>query len=558
MPDLDFDEVLAGAGLIEGPAAAAPARRLEGTPLSRYRDRIARDVLDADAFATEAARHFGLRRLATPEVQALSLSPSAALSAQFLRDNCMLVADTPSGVKVVVTFFPGDREAVDALLKSLDTPVEIVVAALPDIEACHQRLTARKAQLPSAAAPGAGGQSLAALRDQASGAPAVLAVDGMIRDALELRATDIHIEPMRGMLSLRYRIDGVLRAMEPPAAALADAVVSRIKILAKLDTTERRKPQDGSFRHAASAGQEVEVRVATLPSIHGESLVMRLLQREAASVDLARIGLSPGDEAVLRRLLDHPHGMIAVAGPTGSGKTTTLAAALGALNDPSRKIVTIEDPVEYQIPGIIQSQVQPAIGLTFSAAIRSFVRQDPDIILVGEIRDGETARAAVQAALTGHLVLTTVHANTAASAFTRLRDLGIENYLLVGAMRGVISQRLVRRLCNDCKASHVITCEEVEADTRLAAMGFKAGDACQKAAGCGRCGHTGYKGRLAVFELLIMDEALSALAAGGADNMQLETRARAAGMKSMAADALRKALEGQTSVAEVVRVVGYR
>jgi general secretion pathway protein E len=250
--------------------------------------------------------------------------------------------------------------------------------------------------------------------------------------------------------------------------------------------------------------------------------------------------------------------MIAVAGPTGSGKTTTLAAALAALNDPSRKIVTIEDPVEYQIPGIVQSQVQPAIGLTFSAAIRSFVRQDPDIILVGEIRDSETARAAIQAALTGHLVLTTVHANTAASAFTRLRDLGIENYLLVGAVRGVISQRLVRRLCNDCKTPHVLTCEEIASDNRLQAIGFKEGDTCQKAVGCARCGQTGYKGRIAVFELLVMDDATSAMAARGADNLELEASARAAGMKTMVADARNKALDGQTSVAEVARVVGYR
>lgn len=304
--------------------------------------------------------------------------------------------------------------------------------------------------------------------------------------------------------------------------------------------------------------RDIEMRVATLPSIHGETLVMRILQRDGALVDLGSIGLRGRDMETLHRLLEHTHGMIVVAGPTGSGKTTTLAAALSRLNDPGRKIVTIEDPVEYQIPGIVQSQVQPAIDLTFSSAIRAFVRQDPDIILVGEVRDPETARAAVQAGLTGHLVLTTVHANTAAAAFTRLRDLGIENYLLVGAVRGVVAQRLVRRLCEHCKRPSIIAPDLLAGDPRYSAVGFRAGDQVFEAVGCARCADAGYRGRIAVFEILTLGEEVVHLTSEGGDNARIEAAALRGGMTTMADDAVGKALDGLTSPSEVVRVTALR
>ena len=304
--------------------------------------------------------------------------------------------------------------------------------------------------------------------------------------------------------------------------------------------------------------RDVELRVATLASIHGETLVMRILQREGTLLDLSAVGLNERDRQSLIRLLDHTHGMIAVAGPTGSGKTTTLAAALSRLNDPGRKIVTIEDPVEYQIAGIVQAQIQPAIGLTFSAAIRSFVRQDPDVILVGEIRDGETAHVAVQAALTGHLVLTTVHANTSAAAFTRLRDLGVESYLLVGAVRGVVAQRLVRRLCDHCKRPAVMTAVQIEAEPRLGLVGFRAGDAVCEAVGCARCNGAGYRGRVAVVEILTLTDSIVELAASGADNNRIEQAALQEGMTTMSDDAVEKAKLGLTSPAEVIRVTGFR
>jgi general secretion pathway protein E len=285
---------------------------------------------------------------------------------------------------------------------------------------------------------------------------------------------------------------------------------------------------------------------------------MRILQREGTLIDLQGIGLGERDRQTLNRLLDHIHGMIAVAGPTGSGKTTTLAAALSKLNDPGRKIVTIEDPVEYQIPGIVQAQIQPAIGLTFSAAIRSFVRQDPDVILVGEIRDGETARVAIQAALTGHLVLTTVHANTAAAAFTRLRDLGVESFLLVGAVRGIVSQRLVRRLCEHCKKPGRLSPETLAADPRYEAVGFTAESRIFEAVGCARCSGSGFRGRIAVFEILTMSDRIVNLASAGADNARIEAAALEEGMTTMADDAVQKALQGLTAPAEVIRVTGFR
>src|SRR5262249_12119453 len=274
--------------------------------------------------------------------------------------------------------------------------------------------------------------------------------------ALELRATDIHIEPVRSGLDIRMRIDGLLRTVPTPPDVLPQAVISRIKILAGLNIAERRLPQDGAA-HLRIARSRIDARVATMTTQHGESAVIRLLQKDRGALEIAKLGLSGRDEGKLRQLLELPHGMIVVTGPTGSGKTTTLATMLTMLNDTTRKILTIEDPVEYQIRGINQSQVKPEIGLTFAAALRAFVRQDPDVIMVGEVRDAETAHIAIHAALTGHLVLTTLHTETAAAAVPRLLDLGVEGFLLQSTLRGVVAQRLVRLLCDRCKTERPLT-----------------------------------------------------------------------------------------------------
>ena len=288
------------------------------------------------------------------------------------------------------------------------------------------------------------------LKDLASEAPVIRLVNLLITRAVETQASDIHIEPFEDRLRVRYRYDGVLHEAEAPPRHLAAAITSRIKIMARLDIAERRMPQDGRIKMAVR-GQDVDFRVSTIPSLHGETVVLRILDRTAVVFDYARLGLSP---AVIRKLgsaLELPNGIVLVTGPTGSGKTTTLYTGLLALNAVTRKIVTVEDPIEYQLQGINQIQVRAQIGLTFASLLRSILRQDPDVIMVGEIRDGETAQIAVQAALTGHLVLSTLHTNSAAAAVTRLRDMGVEDYLLTAVLRGIMAQRLVRRLCPDCR-----------------------------------------------------------------------------------------------------------
>jgi len=554
LPDVTVD-MLAQGGIAEratmlallgdGPLRAADIHRL-----------VEAQMADPDALAALLAQLCDVRLLDSETVRDCQPTLSG-LSLRFLTENWLVPLADAGGAVLIGALHPGDMEPIEALVTALGRPAELCAIPAPDIEACLQRLASSGEAEAGPAADRSTADAVAGLRDLASGAPVVVAVDDMMRRALDLRATDIHIEPMRGRLILRYRIDGVLRVMPPPPAEMGEAIVSRIKVLAGLDIAERRKPQDGGMRMQVGE-RDVELRVATLASIHGETLVMRILQREGTLLDLTAVGLGERDRQSLLRLLDHTHGMIAVAGPTGSGKTTTLAAALSRLNDPGRKIVTIEDPVEYQIPGIVQAQIQPAIGLTFSAAIRSFVRQDPDVILVGEIRDGETAHVAIQAALTGHLVLTTVHANTSAAAFTRLRDLGVENYLLVGAVRGVVAQRLVRRLCDHCKRPFTMTEAHLAAEPRFAAVGFRAGETVHEAVGCARCNGAGYRGRIAVFEILVLTDRVMELAAQGADNNRIEAAALQDGMSTMSDDAADKARQGLTSPAEVVRVTGFR
>src|SRR6202035_1638951 len=300
-----------------------------------------------------------------------------------------------------------------------------------------------------------------------------------------LRASDIHVEPGRSGLVVRMRVDGLLRAVPAPLDLLPQALISRIKILAGLNIAERRLPQDGAARMRV-ARSEIDIRVATMPTQHGESAVIRLLPRDRGLLEVSKLGLAPHDETKLARLLALPHGMIVITGPTGSGKTTTLATMLSVLNESTRKILTIEDPVEYEIHGVNQSQVKPSIGLTFAAAMRSFVRQDPDVIMVGEVRDAETAHIAIHAALTGHLVLTTLHTESSSAAVPRLLDLGVEGFLLKSTLRAVVAQRLVRILCDRCKRKRTLASTDLAADPRYTALGFRAGEIICEPVGCER------------------------------------------------------------------------
>ena len=443
----------------------------------------------------------------------------------------------------------------------LGGPVAVSIASFEDIGAAlHERLGSGE-DGPSTSSPvlasGAVEESVDSLRDLASGAPVVRAVNDLLDKAVELRASDIHIEPMRNGLTVRMRVDGLLRAVPAPAHALPQALISRIKILAGLNIAERRLPQDGAARLEA-AGLNLDVRVAIMPTQHGETAVIRLLPRDRGLLDIAKLGLRAHDERVLRRLLDLPYGMIVITGPTGSGKTTTLATMLSALNTPSRKILTIEDPVEYEIAGINQSQVKPAIGLTFASALRAFVRQDPDVIMVGEIRDTETANIAIHAALTGHLVLTTLHTETAIAAAPRLLDLGVEGFLLKSTLRGVIGQRLVRVLCDRCKLRKEISAADFDTDPRYEACGLSIGDTVFEPRGCERCAGVGYRGRIGVFETLEVEGEVRSCVGQQIDAIALDQAARRAGLTTMMDDAIAKCREGVTTVAEALRVTMAR
>ena len=390
------------------------------------------------------------------------------------------------------------------------------------------------------------------LKDLASEAPVIRLVSLIITNALEMRASDIHFEPFENRLIVRYRIDGVLHEVESPPRRLSAAVISRIKIMAMLDIAERRLPQDGRIRLRVQ-GKEIDLRVSTVPTMHGESVVMRILDKGGVALDFKRLGFEDDTLKGFIDVLMEPHGILLVTGPTGSGKTTTLYTALDRLNKPDVKILTVEDPVEYQMPGINQIQVKPQIDLTFANALRSIVRQDPDIIMIGEIRDLETAQIAVQSALAGHLVLSTLHTNDAASTVNRLLDMGVEDYLLTSTVIGILAQRLVRTLCPDCKEAYTALPEVVD---ELGLRKFAAKDevTLYHARGCSECGHTGYIGRVSIIEMLPMSDHLRTHVMRHATSAELRAEAIKEGMVTMYEDGMRKAMNGVTTFEEVLRV----
>ncbi|WP_407147117.1 GspE/PulE family protein [Bradyrhizobium sp. ORS 86] len=513
--------------------------------------------LSASEFADEAARFHGLER-ATLQDMMSAASLASSFSPRFLRETVVFPYRSPQGEAVLAVADPTDQSAQRAAQIVLDTGVVIKVATWEDLAVVlDQRLEQQEAEASDALPAQLREDDIESLRDLASGAPVVRAVNDLLEKAVELRASDIHIEPFQSGLVVRMRIDGMLRPVSAPANVLPQAVISRIKIVANLNIAERRLPQDGAARLRAGRA-DIDIRVAIMPMQHGESAVIRILPKDRGLLVVDKLGFSPPDEARLRRLLKLPHGMIVVTGPTGSGKTTTLATVLSILNEPIRKVLTIEDPVEYEIPGINQAQVKPAIGLTFAAALRSFVRQDPDVIMVGEIRDSETAHVAVHAALTGHLVLTTLHTETAAAAVPRLLDLGVEGYLLRSVLRAVIAQRLVRQLCERCKAPRMLADADFAEDPRLGAFGFHCGDVIHDPVGCKRCGGTGYRGRLGVFEVLELTGELSELIGDKTDGRKIDEMAIRGGMTTMLDDGVVKCRAGLTSPAEILRVTTLR
>ncbi len=513
--------------------------------------------LSASEFADEAARFYDLGRVTLQEMLAAT-SAVEPFSQRFLREMMVFPYRPADGRPVLAVAEPADVAARRAAEIVLGAEVAIKVASFEDITvALNQRLGGDVEVEGGGETFQPREDDIESLRDLASGAPVVRAVNDLLEKAIELRASDIHIEPFHTGLVVRMRIDGLLRPVAAPAGVLPQAVISRIKIVASLNIAERRLPQDGSARLRAGRS-DIDIRVAIMPTQHGESAVIRILPKDRGLLMVEKLGFSPADDVKIRRLLKLPHGMIVITGPTGSGKTTTLATVLSILNEPSRKILTIEDPVEYEIPGVNQSQIKPAIGLTFAAALRSFVRQDPDVIMVGEVRDSETAHVAVHAALTGHLVLTTLHTETAAAAVPRLLDLGVEGYLLRSTLRAVVAQRLVRQLCDRCKSPKTLTESDFAENPQLGALGFRSGETLRAPCGCERCGGTGYRGRLGVFEILELTSDLRELIGEKTDGLRIDETAIRAGMTTMLDDGLAKCRAGLTSPAEILRVTTVR
>jgi general secretion pathway protein E len=397
-----------------------------------------------------------------------------------------------------------------------------------------------------------GSEDLQQLKELASEAPIIRLVSLIISHALEARASDIHIEPFENRLIVRYRVDGVMHEVESPPRRFSAAVISRIKIMASLDIAERRLPQDGRIKLRLQ-GKEIDLRVSTVPTMHGESVVMRILDKSGTSLDFATLGFDSALLARFQQVLMQPHGIVLVTGPTGSGKTTTLYTALDKLNKPDIKILTVEDPVEYQMEGINQIQVKPQIGLTFANALRSIVRQDPDVIMIGEIRDLETAQIAVQSALTGHMVLSTLHTNDAASTINRLLDMGVDDYLLTSTVNGILAQRLVRTLCTTCRKPYPALPEVVQ-EMQLERYSKEQPVILYHPVGCGECGGTGYTGRVSIVELLVMSDAIRGMVMRHVTAGEVRQQAIAEGMQTMYENGLSKAVEGVTTIEEVLRV----
>ncbi|MCI2244946.1 MULTISPECIES: type II secretion system ATPase GspE [Xanthomonas] len=485
-----------------------------------------------------------------------SLPEAQPLSLRFLKQFHVCPLGEHDGVLELWMADPHDAYAADAVRLATGLQVLPRVGLRSEIDDLIERWFGQGRSAMGAIVETADGDSVAAddiehLRDLASEAPVIRLVNLVIQRAVELRASDIHIEPFESRLKVRYRVDGVLIDGESPPANLTAAVISRVKIMAKLNIAERRLPQDGRIMLRVQ-GKELDLRVSTVPTAHGESVVMRLLDRETVVFDFHRLGFTDAFLPQFRKVLEQPHGILLVTGPTGSGKTTTLYTALSQLNTADVKIITVEDPVEYQIEGINQIQAKPQIGLDFSHALRSIVRQDPDIIMIGEMRDLETARIAIQSALTGHLVLSTLHTNNAAGGITRLLDMGVEDYLLTSTINGILAQRLVRRLEPTHAERYAASPEEIE-KFELRRLQPE-GEIFLYRPRPSAIAPTGYVGRTTIMEFLVMNDVLRRAVMRHAGMGEIEQLAREAGMRTMYEDGLAKALSGQTTIEEVLRV----
>ena len=510
-------------------------------------------VAEADV-AQILAEQLGVPWLRTDDFPDL-LPEVPGLQPGFLDAQCVCPIAVQEGVLQVAMAVPQDSFITKAL--RLATGLQIAPALALEADIRKALADAQEEQATDDAdengwsGSASGGDFVEHLKDLASEAPVIRLVSSIIARAIELHASDIHLEPFEDGLNVRYRTDGVIHLAEVVPVRLSAAVGSRVKLLAHLDIAERRLPQDGRIKTRAK-GRELDLRVSTTPTVYGESIVMRVLDRANVRLSLDTMGFAADTLQRFNELLTRPHGIVLVTGPTGSGKTTTLYAALSKVDAQANKIITVEDPVEYQLDGINQIQVHAQIDLTFANALRSILRQDPDIIMIGEMRDTETAQIAVQSALTGHLVLSTLHTNTAAGAVTRMRDMGVESYLITSSVNGVLSQRLVRTLCAHCKQPVELPAT-VRESTGLQRF-LTAGSQPCRAVGCEHCRGSGFKGRTGVHELMVLDDTLRRAIIDGQDANALHTLAAQRGMLSLYEDGLRKVAAGVTTLDEVLRI----
>ena len=549
-------EILVAEGLTSPDAVERALARQRSTGELIGQALVALGVVTQDEVLRAVAAQQDLPYLSRDEIPS-ALPVLKNLSAKYLRTYAVCPVSVEGGLLTVATADPRNPVVVDDLRQTTGLSVKLVISSPEAItEAIDRTYDGANASALQRIVEGMdeerggdGDEDVSHLRDMAFEAPVVRLVNLLIESAITAEASDIHIEPFEDTLRIRYRIDGILYDQEAPPRRLQAAVTSRIKIMAEMNIAERRLPQDGRIR-VNLHGTRVDIRVSTIPTVHGESIVMRLLQRSSVFLPLDKLGFPADTLKRFESLIKRPHGIILVTGPTGSGKTTTLYGALDKINSPDRKIITVEDPVEYQLKGVNQIPVKPKIGLTFATGLRHIVRQDPDVILVGEIRDLETAEIAIQASLTGHLVFSTLHTNDAPAAITRLQDMGVEPYLVASVLEAVLAQRLVRRICGACRVPDTPSA----ADLDLLGVTAPPGTRLFRGKGCEECRGTGYRGRMGIYELFPITEDARSLVLRRAPSRDIRQYAISAGMITLRMDGWRRACEGLTTVEEILRV----
>src|SRR5919112_356871 len=553
---MQLAEILLAEGLVDEGQLSSAFDEHQRVGRSLGRVLVDHGVLTETQLVAALAQQIGLPFVDLQE-QVVDGSATGRVNGAVVRRHTALpIGYSADGKLLVAMADPGNVFALDDFRSMTGMDVRPVVATRADVLAAidrYYRADADLDDLTSALDVRHEEEDLSKVREVVEDGPIVKYVNLLITQAIQDRASDIHLEPTEGDLRVRYRIDGVLHEVMRSPRAIQSGVVSRLKIMADIDIAERRIPQDGRLSVTAN-GRKVDLRVATLPTVWGEKVVMRVLDNSTASLDLGDLGFSADNYERFARSFSKPYGMILVTGPTGSGKSTTLYATLNIVSRPEVNVITVEDPVEYRLPGINQVQTNVKAGLTFSAALRSILRSDPDIVLLGEIRDGETAHIAVEAALTGHLVLSTLHTNDAPSAIVRLTEMGIEPFLVGSALECVLAQRLARRLCVKCKQAYVPTRQSLQ-ELQVPLAADEPVPTLYRPVGCTACANTGYKGRLALHEVMAVTEDVERLAVERASALTIARTAREQGMVTLRDDGLAKARAGSTSLAEVLRVV---